>query len=736
MDILALLRLISKNLKWLILFPLVVTVVVIFLTKELPRNYESKTLVYTGIASGYDITSGDNNKVDYFAVNTAFDNLITTINARETTEEVALQLLSQHLQLDSAKVNVLGREGMRILKESLNKDLREQLTVKGDVDQTYKNLQKYLNGSVKNEIQQLLSSSNPIYSIKAVNGGMSVKRVKNSDMLELKFVSIDPGVAQHTLFFLANAFIDRFKQLKGSETSNVVGYFENRLKRAFDELQLSEEKLKEFGIDNRIINYQEQTKYIAASKEDLESELYNKRMSLEAAKAAIERIESKLSDRLDIVKENSEINKKRQELTNVNMLITNAEVYKESQDIQDSLMRESFKLQADLRDYAEKIYNRKYSLEGVKSDQLLEQWLNKIIEYEEIAASLVVFQERKKEFNELYDEFAPLGSMLGKLEREVGIQEKQYLEVLHGLNTARLREQNLRMSNSLTVLDEPFFPIEPQASKRAVMVIGGFAGSLILLLVIIFAKEFLDNSIKTPSNAEKLSNLKLIGALPLYKKKERKLFEAEQIEHSLLEQIISTIHLETQLVDPHKEYHQINLFSLRSGEGKTYLSSTLTKKLNAVNGKVLFLTPNLNEEFANIRELAQVDAYEYEVSSRFVKSKHWSVLIESYNLPDEKLNEYSIILIEFPSINANPIPATLVQGADLSICVTSANRVWNKADTHLIQLYLNSAFNKTMIFLNKVEPDLLEGLLGEVPKKRNATRRFLKKIVTLNFNRS
>ena len=41
-----------------------------------------------------------------------------------------------------------------------------------------------------------------------------------------------------------------------------------------------------------------------------------------------------------------------------------------------------------------------------------------------------------------------------------------------------------------------------------------------------------------------------------------------------------------------------------------------------------------------------------------------------------------------------------------------------------------------MIFLNKVEPDLLEGLLGEVPKKRNATRRFLKKIVTLNFNRS
>lgn len=736
MDILALVRLIAKNLKWLILFPLVVTFVVIFLTKELPRNYESKTLVYTGIASGYDITSGDNNKVDYFAVNTAFDNLITTINARETTEEVALQLLSQHLQLDSAKVNVLGKDGMLILKEAIPKKLREKLTVKGDVNKTYQNLQGYLNGSVKNEIQQLLSSSNPLYSIKAINGGMSVKRVKNSDMLELKFISIDPGVAQHTLFFLANAFIDRFKQLKGSETSNVVDYFEKRLENAFDKLQFSEEKLKEFGIDNRIINYQEQTKYIAASKEDLESELYNKRMSLEAAKAAIERLESKLNDREGIITENAEINKKRNELAEINMLITNAEIYKEPQDIQDSLLRESFKLQADLKDYAEKVYNRKYSVEGVKSDQLLGQWLNKIIEYEEVAASLVVFQERKKEFNELYDEFAPLGSMLGKLEREVGIQEKQYLEVLHGLNTARLREQNLKMSNSLAVLDEPFFPIEPQASKRAIMVIGSFAGSLILLLVIIFAKEFLDSSIKTPANAEKLSNLKLIGALPFYKEKERKLYEADQIELSLLEQIISTIHLETQLVDPHKDYHQINVFSLRSGEGKTYMSSKLTKKLNAVNGKVLFLTYHLDDEFQSIRELTKVDAYVYELTPRFVKSVHWSELIRNLELPNEQLNEYSIVLIELPAINSHPIPATLVQAADLSICVTSADRVWNKADSHLVQMYLNSAFNKTMIFLNKVEPNLLEGLLGEVPKKRNAIRKFLKKIVTLNFNRS
>ncbi|MAX81062.1 MAG: hypothetical protein CL843_12925 [Crocinitomicaceae bacterium] len=735
MDLITLGRIILKNLKWLILFPLVTTVVVIFLTRSLPKSYTSKTVVYTGIASGYDITTGDNSRIDYFAVNNAFDNLITTIKSRETSEEVAMKLIAQHLVLDSARASVIGKEAYAIFKESFPEDFRASLTVPGDFDATFKKIKAFKNKSVKNKLEQLLASSNPLYSIKAISSGMSVKRISNSDMIEINYTSIDPGVAQHTLFFLANGFMQRFKGLKGTETSDVVSYFEKQLQEAFNKLQESEEKLKDFGVNNRIINYQEQTKYIAESREELQKELYNQRMNLEAARAAIERLETKMDDRASLLKNNKEIEQKRKQLAEINMLLTNAELYKEEEHVKDSLMRESIKIRADLRDYAERSYGFKYSVEGVKSETLLDSWLKEVISYEETSAKLIVFQERKKEFDELYDKFAPLGSTLAQLEREVGIREKQYLEVLHGLNNAQLRAQNLKMSNSLSVLDAPFFPIEAQASKRGIMVIGAFAGSLILLLVIIFAKEFLDNSIKTISRAEKLSNLALISAFPYRTPKTEKHYDFETMESSLLEQALTTLHLETQRVDPYKPTYLVNIFSLREYEGKTYFSLKLMEKLDKINGKILYLVPDNDDfDFPDSSNYENLTILPYEITPKFVRLKSWKDLVTEPRI-EESLDNYSAVILELPSISQTSLPSDIVQAADFSMCLTSSKRVWTQADDHLLHLYLDSAFNKTMILLNKVHPDHLEGLLGEVPKKRSALRKTLKRIARLNFNK-
>ena len=84
-----------------------VACMVIYFTRNMPKDYSTNTVIYTGIASGYDITTGENSKVDYFAVNTAFDNFINIIKARETVEMVALQLLAQHMLLEEPKINVL-----------------------------------------------------------------------------------------------------------------------------------------------------------------------------------------------------------------------------------------------------------------------------------------------------------------------------------------------------------------------------------------------------------------------------------------------------------------------------------------------------------------------------------------------------------------------------------------------------------------------------------------------------
>jgi len=84
----------------LILAPLMLAGLVILLTMKPKYSYTSQMMLYTGLASGSSIEM--DKKFNYLATNTAFDNLINIINSRETQEEVAIRLLSQHLLLPEA----------------------------------------------------------------------------------------------------------------------------------------------------------------------------------------------------------------------------------------------------------------------------------------------------------------------------------------------------------------------------------------------------------------------------------------------------------------------------------------------------------------------------------------------------------------------------------------------------------------------------------------------------------
>ena len=734
MNLITFVRVIFKNLKWLILMPLTVAITVLLLTQNMPKDYSTNTVIYTGIASGYDITTGENSKVDYFAVNTAFDNFINIIKARETVEMVALQLLAQHMLLSEPKINVLSKEGFDKLQETIPDSLRQKLVVPGDFDATLKRIFDFKQASVKNEIEELLAGSGSFYSISKIKGSMSAKRVQSSDLIEISFTANDPGVAQHTLFFLANTFMERYKGLKGLETSSVVDYFQNRLNDAFQQLQNSEEKLKNFGIDNRIINYQEQSKFIAEAKEDLEAELYRQKMKNEAAKAAIGRLELQMSDLIEQLKNNDELARKRKDLGKVNILLSNAQAYEESKSTIDSLNRESYLLQEEIKDIVEKYYDYSHSIEGIESNKVLDQWLRKIIEFEETAANLKVFEERKKEFDIIYDTYAPLGSTLSKLEREVGISEKQYLSVLHGLNMAQLRQQNLEMSNTISIMDQPFFPVKPQASKRGMLIIVSFIAVLFAILTTIVVKEYLDDSIKSPSRAEEITGLPIAGAIPDKDQKDKSIL-LDLVENTLLEQTISTINLEVMKNNLKNDQYVALLYSIRPNEGKSLFAEKLVKQLAKINGKVAYLRPILRNETQHFPSFIddKIKFYQYEVKPSFVETKNWQELVIDNAASWDK--DYKFVFVEIPPINKKSIPAELVSKADFALLLINANRVWRSVDKHLNGLFLKAMNGFTMVVLNKTQVDFLENLLGEIPKSRTKMRRWIKKAILFNFRK-
>lgn len=725
MTLLGFVRLVIKRLPWLIIFPGLLAGLVFYLTKNLSKEYISSTILYTGIASGVNITDGGESRMDYFAVNTAFDNLITTIKSRETLEEVGMKVLALHLLQTKPDITIINEKSFKKLQEMVSDSLRKVLVVPGNIDSTYARIYRIRSSASRNAIADIINSGSSHYSVSSILGRLTVMRKMNSDMLEMAFRADDQAVCMYTLRFLTVVAKHRYRSVKGSENQNVIRYFEEQLRRALVDLRAAEDRLKNFGVQNRIINYHEQSKYIAESKEHMTTDYYKEVMRFGASKAALERLEKKLDEREIVVGNYKDLLAKRQELAVANRKLANAKVYGEAPELIEELEYELETLQEEMRQLAKQYYKLNNTVESVPQQELLAEWLNKVIEYEESSARITVFEKRLKEYDQIYDEFAPLGSEVTRLERNVDVTEKEYLSILHGLNLANLRQQNLEMANSLTIMDEPFFPLTPQASKRMIMIIASFIAGAVLLLALFVAQEILDNAVRSPEKAVKSSGLTLAGALPAMRKVKSNIM-VDQLEHSLTEQLVTSITIALKEAEKKSTYYQINALSARQGDGKTWLCQRMANRFAQIGHKVLYLYP-ADSPLGAIEMDEKVIAVPYEVSGGFFATEGVQALLTGKGYSSF---EFGYVFLEIPFLSHNSVPYDLVSQAHVSLLVMNAERSWTSAHERTTGLYQKAAKNKVMLVLNRVTPEMLESVYGEIPKRRSPVRRIIKRFLS------
>lgn len=95
-------------------------------------------------------------------------------------------------------------------------------------------------------------------------------RLGNSDLLKISYSSGDPGITYNTLEILMKEFVNEYRVLRYGETDKVIEYFKSELNRIGGELTRHEDDLTKYNVDNRIINYYDETKEIAAINKGFE----------------------------------------------------------------------------------------------------------------------------------------------------------------------------------------------------------------------------------------------------------------------------------------------------------------------------------------------------------------------------------------------------------------------------------------------------------------------------------
>jgi len=735
-------RLIGRHFHLMLLCAVLAAAAAFYGTRNDKKEYQSFSIINTGLVTGYNIENSQGSRIDYGYTNNEIENILSLFRSRETRELLALQLLARALVLEKPDPEVMTLASFYELQGLIPGSLRQTLIVPGDTVSTIANLRQALEKHEENPVKKLIESKHSLFGLEHLQN-IVVKREGNTDMIRIAYTTTDPAVCRNTLQLLTNIAIQKHRVTKEGQSTSVLDFFENATRESANSLSGKEDDMLNFMVGNKIINYYEQTRFIAAKKEDLDEMYFKELMTLAAADSSRRNLEIKLENRISLPEVNRALLSQKEQLSGVSARLASLEIGSVTDSLDDvkakkdgystatNLQKQSESLKKGIRQSTEAMFAVNRTPDGLETKNLLGHWLEEWLDVEQTLARLDVLRDRKLEFDQIFSRFAPWGSKLKRIEREIDVAERAYLENLHSYNQARLHKYNMLMSTNLRVVDPPFFPEMAESSKRLLMVIlAGIAG-FILVLASAIALEFLDNTLRDPERAVETTKLELTSAFPMLPKNWQ---NASSFDYAFLMQRASGQLLQNlKLVLREKKVQErparVGFVSTRDGEGKTELASVTIGQLRAAGERVLWLRPQTTASLKS-----HSDDYFFKVDHTFFEKKTESDLLGGA-FDAAMLPQFDYVFTEIPAILSSTYPADYLASIDVSFFVARANRTWNRADTRALDTLHRVLGSPCNLLLNMVRPDDLESAIGEVPKRRSPIRRWLKKIAMLNFAR-
>lgn len=671
---------------------LIVTALVAYFSQFIQKKYTVNTSIYTGIAS----TSGleDDNKLSFFELNSTFDNLINLTKAKGTLQKVSIRLFAINMingdpEKDNLYITAKNYNALtKIVPEEVTK-----LIDKKSLDKTIDNLNKYKKEEPGNFLFGLFNWNHPNYSYNALKS-VNVKRINNSDLIEISFQSTDPGIALNTVKLITEELMQSYDGIRYKSANDVVKYYEKELKVLRSKLDQMENTLTQYNIDNKVINYTEQTKAIAIAYTNYEDRYEASLREYESSSKLISLLEEQMDTRSKLFKTNTEFIEALDRISTINGKITEIETFSNNsiEDNNPQLLQykeDMDKTEKEIEKLSNNINEYKYTKEGVAIETMVDQWLAEVIRNTKAKAELEILNKRKKEFEEQYKTYSPIGTQINRKEREIRITEESYLEVLHGLNLAKLKQKNIQLTSAtLNVITPATFPLISDGSKRAILVIAAFMGSIIFIIGCNLVIELLDRTLRDAERTQRLTNTPVLGA---FTGNMQLRFRGYRKACNRISAGYACNKLNSKLTAGKPMI--INLISLEEKEGKTFVAN--------------YLKEEWEEQGLTVK---------YLIAGKDFRLDPSYLLAEGFDrfLTEEK--NPNILLIEYPAILKSNLPTSLLDQASFNIVVTNACRVWKNSDeVALNHLKERSGSVPLYIYLNNATREAVEDFTGPLP---------------------
>ncbi|WP_343703005.1 Wzz/FepE/Etk N-terminal domain-containing protein [Chitinophaga sp.] len=713
--------------KWLIIISSVLAVVIAFLfTMNQKKLYRSSAQMATGFTTSDQVKLKDEN-FNIIEIDVKFNNVIEALRSTKVLSMVAYNLMLHDLESPDKAFRQLTdedrkKDGFRnITKDAAVKILKDKYT--------HEKLLSSYNPEEK-KVQELMKVYE--YDLESIRKMLSVGRIQKTDFLDIQFWSTNPELSAYMVNEVCSEFLRSNESARSQQNVQSIQTMEKLVAQKKADLDEKINNLRTMGgVD---VSVESSTKLEQISS--LESRMTEEQNTLNSATLSLQQLTKQLAEMERTNAQtasassaaSAELSKLRTQMNEANQEY----ISKGAKD--QELYNKYTKLKAAYRDKLNSLATSAAPASTITKADLQQRQRELELQANTSRQNIETYKTKIRELNNSVGAAASRSATNLALEKEVSIAQTEYENIKSRYDAV--------MNNTIVPLDN-FRQIlygqpagEPERSKRLIILaLAGMCMFVFCCIAIIFL-EYIDVSIKTPSQFLKTVGLKLLGVVNKVNMKKQPIANIFDTEQKKDDQAVTfREHLRKLRFEIENKSHKVYLFtSARPREGKSTIIKALAHSLSKSQKKVLIIDTNfinntLTREFEAKQELESFSAagkYDYKEVQGIITPTG----IEGVDIigcqggdytPAEVLGDnnllnnlaplteaYDYILMEGAALNVRSDSKELLNFADTMISVVSAKSTIKQTDKESFQ-YLQSMNGKfTGAVLNCVNKENID----------------------------
>jgi len=699
-----------KRYKWImIIFPLVTVLMTYFAVKNMPKQYSSVAQISTGLVDQSKQVTADQSG-DYFKISQQFSNIIEKMKMKKIMSILSYNLIIHDLENPKNPFKKYSP-----LLDSLKPEQRTEVIALYKQKLYNKSVLGLADNNKKYPLYDYVASMN--YEDASINANLSINRTEGSDYINVSYTSANPELSVYVVNTLSKEFIQNYGIDVNFNQNNSIALLDSLLGRKEAVMNEKNAALKNFKTTNGVINLNSQSEILYGQISQNEERRSQALRDIQANQGAISAIESKLRGNDPYVGGNTSAqNREIVDLKNQLKVANDRYI--------DNGFKVSDKKRMDSLNNLIAVNTNRNSDDNVvdptaSRQSLIQQRATLQIGMDQAKSSLSAIATQLSQLKAKYSSMVPFDAGIQNYERDADLATKDYMDALNRYNQARTG-QNIGLKLNIAQLGVIG---SAEASKRMIYLALSFIASFMISFMAVVVLFFLDNTINSSKQLARYTKLPVIGNLGLVNSSGNSIKtmwnDSDTPSYIAYKNLLRSIRLEISGKMDADDSKILGITSLGTGEGKSFLSSSLAYAFAMTGKKVLLIGGEADKiNTADTRGLMTKNNFEMFLIKREIhaddlitvlnKNEDGTSLLEIQSLKNLKAGfevlrkEFDIIIIDINSLIDVNVAKEWLLFTEKNLAVYEAGKALSDKDRDLL-VYLREQPGFMGWILNKIK---------------------------------